>query len=318
MDEKEISRQIYVARINRVMDFVEKNMNKSVDLSVMAQVAAFSPYHFHRLFTCIVGETPNNFVNRVKLEKAAQLLQDTTLTISDISWKCGFNNLSSFSRAFKAYFEISAKELRRLDKAIFIKDGIRFSKDCKVASKIGKIPQYINSQFCDVKLNQLIIMNAQIEIKQMPKLHLIYCRHMGAFNKIGNAYEKLFKWAAPRGLVNSTTKTVTVYHDDPSVTSIDKVRQDASILLDSNIHAEVKAEGEFCKSTVEGGKYAVGHFTIKETEFEEAWNTMCSWLTESGYQPADGCTYEYYHNDYNEHPEHKFIVDICIPVASLG
>ena len=289
-------------------------MDQSIDLSLMSDIAAFSPYHFHRIFTFIVGETPNNFLSRIKLEKAAQLLQDNKKdSISDISFQCGFMNLSSFSRAFKAYFGISAKDFRQQSKAIYIKDGIRYSKNCKAISKIGKNIQKINDQFCSVEFNQLIIMDTKIEIKQMPELNLIYCRHMGAYNKIGQAYEKLFKWAMPRGLVTPGTKTVTVYRDDPAITSIDKVRQDASIIVTGN----VKVEGEIGKSTVQAGKYAVGHFEIKETEFEQAWNTMCSWLTESGYQPDDGCTYELYHNDYSEHPEHKFIVDICIPVKPL-
>lgn len=157
------------------------------------------------------------------------------------------------------------------------------------------------------------MMDKKIEIKQIPELQLIYCRHMGAFNQIGHAYEKLFKWAIPRGLVTPETKTVTVYRDDPAITSIEKVRQDASIIVTT----DVKVEGEIGKATVKAGKYAVGHFEIRETEFEQAWNTMCLWLTESGYEPDDACTYELYHNDYNKHPEHKFIVDICIPVKLL-
>lgn len=52
-------------------------------------------------------------------------------------------------------------------------------------------------------------------------------------------------------------------------------------------------------------------------EFQKAWNTMCHWFTESGYQQGDGCTYELYHNDYTTHPEKKHIVDICIPVKPL-
>lgn len=280
----------------------------------MADIASFSPYHFHRIFTFITGETPNNFVSRIKLERAAVLLQDSTKdTISEIAFRCGFINVSSFSRAFKSFFGVSAKEFRRLDKAIYIKNGIRYSKNCKPISKIGKNIQQVNEQICSVELNELIIMDTKIEIKQMPELNLIYCRHMGAFNKIGQAYEKLFKWAVPRGLVTSSTKTVTVYHDDPAVTGVEKVRQDASIIVEK----DVKVEGEIGKSTVSAGKYAIGHFEIKETEFELAWNTMCSWLTESGYQPGEGSTYELYHNDYNEHPEHKFIVDICIPVKPL-
>lgn len=313
METKEISRQEYTARINRVMDYIGANMSEEIDLSAMANVASFSPYHFHRIFTFIVGETPNNFLSRVKLEKAARSLQDSKDSISEIAFQCGFTNVSSFSRAFKTHFGISAKEYRSQAKAIFVKDGIRYSKNCKLISKIGKSYQVVSDQFCSVELNQLIFMDTKIEVKQMPELNLIYCRHMGEFYMIGQAYEKLFKWAIPRGLVTPETKTVTVYHDDPSITSVEKVRQDASLIVEG----DVRVEGEIGKSTIPAGKYAVGHFEIKETEFEQAWNTMCSWLTESGFQPGNGSTYELYHNDYNAHPEHKFIVDICIPVKPL-
>lgn len=314
MNSKQLSKQEYTARINRVMDYIRLNLNKPVDLHLLASIASFSPYHFHRIFTAMVGETPNNFVSRIKLEKAAQLLLDNPKTpVSDISFACGFINLSSFSRAFKAYFNMTTTQFRNEGKAIYIKNGIRYGKDCKAVSKIGKHLQQVNSQLCSVTFNKLIIMDAKIEIKQMPELNLIYCRHTGAFDKIGQAYETLFKWAIPRGIVNSSTKTVTVYHDDPAITSIDKVRQDASIVVDR----DVKVEREIGKLTVPSGKYAVGRFEIKETEFEEAWNTICAWLTESGYQPTDSPTYEYYHNDYSAEPEHKFIVDICIPIKPL-
>ncbi len=219
MDYKDLSKQEYTARINRVMDYIGQNLDKTIDLSMMADIASFSPYHFHRIFTFITGETPNNFVSRIKLERAAVLLQDRPKTsISEIAFQCGFINISSFSRAFKSFFGVSAKEFRQLSKAIYIKNGIRYSKNCKPISKIGKNVQHINEQICSVELNELIIMDTKIEIKQMPELKLIYCRHMGAFNMIGQAYEKLFRWAAPRGLVTSTTKTVTVYHDDPAIT----------------------------------------------------------------------------------------------------
>ncbi len=314
MNSSEFSRQEYTARINRVMDYIGKNLGDQIDLSVMAEIASFSPYHFHRIFTFIVGETSADFVSRIRLEKAAQLLRDDTKsTVGDIAFRCGFVNISSFSRVFRSYFGMTTREFREQEKAIFVKDGIRYGKNCKPVSKIGKHVQQVNDQFCSVDYKQLIIMDTKIEIKQMPELHLIYCRHMGAFNKIGQAYEKLYRWAGPRGLVTPAARTVTVYHDDPAITSIDKVRQDASLV----VKGDVKVEGEIGKSTIPGGKYAVGHFEIRETEFEQAWNTMCSWLTESGYQPGEGPTYEYYHNDYNEHPEHKFIVDICLPVKPL-
>lgn len=201
MECSQLSRQEYTSRINRVMDYIGRNMEKPVDLAEMARIASFSPYHFHRIFTYIVGETPNGFVSRIKLEKAAQLLQDAPrVPVSEIAFLCGFSSVSSFSRAFSDYFGVSASVFRQQAKAIFIKDGVRYSKNCKPMRKIGKQFLQVNEQFCGVELKQLLIMDTKIEVKQMPAMNLIYCRHMGAFNQIGQAYEKLFAWAGPRGL----------------------------------------------------------------------------------------------------------------------
>ena len=76
-------------------------------------------------------------------------------------------------------------------------------------------------------------METYIAVKEMPALYLIYCRHVGRFDQIGGAFEKLFKWAGPRGLLKfPDTKTVTVYHDDPKVVEMEKVRQNACITVD--------------------------------------------------------------------------------------
>ena len=73
-------------------------------------------------------------------------------------------------------------------------------------------------------------METKIEVKEMPDMKAVYCRHMGAFKEIVKAYEKLIKWAEPRGLyIPNVTKSATVTHDDPSVTELSKVRQSACI-----------------------------------------------------------------------------------------
>jgi AraC family transcriptional regulator len=157
-------------------------------------------------------------------------------------------------------------------------------------------------------------MDTKIEIKEMPEFSVIYCRHTGHFNQIGKVYDKLMKWAGPRGLLNfPKTKTITVYHDDPAITSIDQVRQSACITVEN----DVKVDGETGKMKLKSGKYAVGHFEIDEKGFEKAWNTMCLWLTESGYQPGEGHPYELYYNSPEEDTKRRFNLDICIPVKLL-
>lgn len=95
MISKEASREEYVARINKVMDYIEKHMEQPLNLCTLSEIASFSPYHFHRIFSYIVGETLNDFISHIRLEKTAQLLQDNSKTaVSDIAFQCGFINVS--------------------------------------------------------------------------------------------------------------------------------------------------------------------------------------------------------------------------------
>lgn len=299
----------YIYRINCVVDYIYSNLDSQLNLEKLAQVANFSPYHFHRIFAAFTGETLNGFVKRVRIEKAASLaLKEPEKPISEIAYYCGYNSTSVFSREFKSYFECTAKAYRQ-------KMLIELSKIGQVNSKIDKLKKSSTDYIRNIELSQKWrnIMKTNIEVKEMPEMDVIYCRHIGQCDQIGKAYEKLFKWAGPRGLVNENTKTITVYHDDPKVTDVDKVRQSAGIIVGK----DVKPEGEFGKLTTPKRKYAVGHFEIDVTEFEQIWHTMCVWVSESGYQPDDENPYELYYRDPNEHPENKFELDICIPVKPL-
>ncbi len=97
------------------------------------------------------------------------------------------------------------------------------------------------------------------------------------------------------------------------VVDMDKVRQSACITVDE----DAKPEGEFGKMHLPGGKYAVGSFKVMPHQFGEAWDAVCRWLADSGYQPSDGYPYEYYPEEHEEGPPPIFTVDICVPVKPL-
>lgn len=314
MNPQEISKSEYIARINKVMDFVDHHLDEPIRLDTMAEIAHFSPFHFHRIFSLLVGETPADFLFRIRIERAAQYLKDhLDKSIGTISCDCGFNSTAQFSRSFKKRFGMSATEYRSAPKLVLVENGIYYRKNDQRLSKKPQLKLGQEPDLCSVKLKQLILMDTKINIQERPEMNVIYCRHTGAFDQIGIAYEKLMRWAGPRGLVGPDTHGISVYHDDPSVTEIEKVRQSACI----QVRQEVKVEGEIGKMQIPGGKYAVGHFEILAQEFEQAWNSMCLWFTESGYEPGEGYSYEYYYNDHSGKPDHRFILDICIPVRSL-
>ena len=309
MSPKNSYQKEYIFRINKVIDFIYNNLDKKLNLETLAQVANFSPYHFHRIFAVFTGETLNNFVKRLRVEKAAGLLlTDPDKPISEIAYYCGYTSNSVFSREFKLYFKCAAKEYR-------VQMQKELSKNGKQDSKIDKLKKSSTGYIRIIELKEKWrnIMKTNIEVKKMPEMDVIYCRHVGEFSEIGVAYEKLFKWAGPRGLVGKDTQTITVYHDDPRVTDMDKLRQSAGIVINS----DVKPEGEFGRLTVLSEKYAVGRFELTKTEFSEAWNTMFIWISENGYQPIDLSPYELYYKSPESHLENKFELDICIPVKPL-
>lgn len=299
----------YIYRINKVIDYIENNLENDLNLEILSFVANFSPFHFHRIFSAFVGETVNEFIRRKRVEKAAWLLlYEPDMPISDIAVYTGFNSFSVFCRNFKDRYKMTAQEFRKAMEN-------QNSKISQTESKVDKLHAASDSYVYDVNSKERrLIMENNIEIKEMPAMDVIYCRHRGQFDQISLAYEKLFKWAGPRGLIDfPNSKVLTYYHDDPKVTQLDKVRQSACLTITN----DVKTEGEIGKMKISGGKFVVGHFEIGPTEFQQAWDSVCIWLAESGYQPADANPYELYHNNYKEHPENKFIVDICIPIMAL-
>ena len=300
--DKEIQTN-YKNRINRVFEFIDENLDSDLSLHIVSGVAFFSPFHFHRVFKFITGETLNEYVTRRKIEKSASDLLHKNITATEIAHKYGFSDNSSYSRAFKKYFGVSPTKFKK-------QNPNRHSKIRQLKSKNGQeYPDY-EKYICIINnLKNWMKMNAKIEIKEIPKMDLAYVSSMGSQN-LESAYGKLMQWATSKGLMNDQTKMITIYHDSFKVTEANKVRMSASILLDKT----VETEGEIGKTSIKSGKFLVGNFEIGLNEFEKSWTGLFVWMNANGYKKADRETFEIYHNNFNEHPEKKAIVDFYIPI----
>ena len=312
----------YQNRINRVFDYIEKDISKDFTLEELANVACFSKFHFHRIFSSITGESLFQFIQRIRLEKACSLLKSyLDKSITDIAYQCGFSNSSSFAKAFKEYAGVSASKYRRNNKSNL---GQTESNIKKIKSNYMKEIS-IESLYIDKKNNSIIwriSMENQkriVEVKDLPKITLAYVRYVGPYKGDDKLFQTLFaklmKWAGPRALINfPETKSIIVYHDDPEITEEAKLRTSVCI----SVPDDTEVSGEVGKMEIGNGKYALARFELLPNEFQEAWNWVCgTWLPQSGYQPDDGPCFEWYHNDPKDHPENRFICDICIPVKPM-
>lgn len=293
----------YKNRINRVFQYIDNNLDSPLSLHTVAEVAFFSPFHFHRVFKFITGETLNAYITRRRIEKSALDLLHKNTGITEISLKYGFSDNSSFTRTFKKFYGISPTEFRK-------QNPNRFSKIRQLQSKNGQAYPGHEKYICVIDhLKNWIKMNAKVNIKEMPETELAYVLSIGPQN-LETAYRKLVQWATPRGLMHEQAKMVTIYHDSFKVTEARKVRMYACIALNK----PVETEGEIGLTSIEKGKFIVGSFEIGLHEFEKSWTGLFVWMNENGYKKADRNPFEIYHNNFNKHPEKKAIVDFYIPI----
>ncbi len=316
----------YSARINRVIDYIEANIDRSLTLDELARVAAFSPFHFHRIFHAMVGETLSRFIARLRLERAASKVASTpSRSITEIALECGFSSSTSFAHAFHKRFGMTATEFRAAGCSASTTNSKLEQSMSKPGQAINVAAPYLDPATHNMhwRIEMTTTNNAKIdaavEVKELPTCSAAYIRHIGPYmgdsELFGRLFGQLMAWAGPRGLMGEGTKVFTLYEDDPSITDQEKLRMSVCI----SVPDDTKVEGEIGKRVIAGGKYAVGHFELlRPDQYSDAWTSIYSgWLPGSGYQPDDGPPLEFYLSDPNEDPEGRITVEIAVPVKPM-
>ena len=99
-------------RIENTMTYINNNFEKNIKLTDAAKVATMSEVAFCRFFKLRTGKTFIDTLNEVRIGHASRMLMDTTHSINEIAYRCGFNNISNFNRIFKKKKECTPKEFR--------------------------------------------------------------------------------------------------------------------------------------------------------------------------------------------------------------
>jgi AraC family transcriptional regulator len=294
----------YTFRINRVLAYIEQHLADDLSLGVLARESFFSPFHFHRVFQGIVGETPLTFVKRVRLERAASmLLTSPAQSITQVGLACGFPSPAAFSRSFRERFGAAPREYRenRKNRIVDRKNG----KD--TPRSVEYLPGVTNH-------TREILMN--LTIKDMQSRHVGYVANLEGYEstKIRRAWDRLCSWAGPLGLLDSG-EMIGVSFDDPDVTPKHKCRYYACI----TIPADLIPPKDIGVLDLPGGRHAVVPFDGTTAEIQGAYSDLYArWLPQSGFEPADTPCFEIYHSTPENDPEGHFVMEICLPLRAMG
>lgn len=279
-----------------MIDHIEQHLAEELSLEALTGIAHYSPFHFHRLFSALMGETPSRFITRLRLERAAsQLLEHPSRSVTRIATECGFTSQSAFARAFREGFSMTATQCRRR--------GYPSVADESGAPRTRPDDDSIS------------VPSLTTRVETLPAIEVAYVRHVGPYAAKGDVFDGLFselrEWADSRGLLDPESTWLTVIHDSPQITEEDRLRVSAALAVSD----AVSGSGRVGRMTLEGGRYAVARGHLGVDEYAAAWrDLMGRWLPGSGYESGDRHPFELY-PPHREAPVGKTAVELCLPVS---
>jgi AraC family transcriptional regulator len=302
------SRREYERRINRVIDYVQAHLDGDLTLERLADIAAFSPFHFHRVFAAITGETLSDFIRRVRIERAAGALTSMPRTnVLEIALRYGFSSAATFARAFKAHFGMSATQWRA-------GGARRWRERHQAERKNRKASARPIGHRAPTGFERVVM---RVEIREIPPYRIAYMRHIGPYGTKGAItalWTRLWRWIRHRDLVQPGLLTVGIGHDAPGIVAQEKLRYDAGLIVGKAF----KPDRAVDVVDLPGGKYAVALFQGPATVITDAWARFYTdWLPRSGYQPEDRPRLELRRDHALRLPAGHFRCELCLPIGPL-
>ncbi len=306
------SRSEYASRMHRVLAHIDAHLDAPLDLVSLAEVAHFSAFHFHRLFSAWMGETLGDYLRRRRVEVAAmRLVAQPRTRILNIALSVGFGSAEAFTRAFKNRFGCSPTAWREQQSAQR-RANSNWGQD---HSKQGQALEAAFVEHSDSRnLNSEITMNVTL-IDRQPAT-VAYLRHLGPYGaSIARFWQETYvPWAVTNRL-GADHARYGISHDDPSITAPEQCRYDAC----AEVAPDFYATGGALKTSIPGGKYAVLNFMGTAQQVGAAWAALLrDWLPSSGLQLDARPCFEYYPKGaaYDDKTG-AFECQICIPVVAL-
>lgn len=188
------------ARIARAVEHIERDPSADLRLDVLARRCGVSAYYFHRLFRAEVGESPKQYVRRLRLERAALALKLTRRPVTELALASGYATHEAFTRAFSARFRVAPREFRSR--------ALARLEPPRVRPRIAVVPTRL----------------------------IAFARHVGPYDGMEPAFARLERWARARRANGGDW--LGVFWDDQEITAPERTRGHAAMVLRASAEGE--------------------------------------------------------------------------------
>ncbi len=286
---KTLTRETYAKRIERVVDYLIDHLNGDVDLHRLAEEAFLSPYHFHRVYHGMTGETVAETVRRLRLHRAAVKLISSDVAISSLATEAGYGSVQAFNRAFRDAYGTPPAAYR--------------GRQARIAELQALYPA---STLTAEEKNRFAV-----TFKRMQPHRVVALRHQGDYMNIGNTFERLSIWASGQGLMDTRVRCFGIFYDDPAAKPKDALASDACLAFP----VDVAPPAEYRIIDTPAGRCATLVYTGPYSDLEKPYKWLFGeWLWQSGEEPDDQPCFEEYLNDVRSTPPQDLLTAIYLPL----
>lgn len=287
----------YQLRILRVLDHIQRQLDTPLSLDELAAVACFSPFHFHRVFKGMVGESVHEHVRRLRLERAATRLRAGVVPVTEIAFEAGYGAHEAFTRIFKTAYTVPPVQFRRerwrhtalmAPSAVHYRDGQRLIDFNPPPAKIKKM---------------------KVIIKKLEPIRVVYLRHTGPTTTAHSVAATWQKFG--RLLAGHQGRCIGINYDDPESIKFENMRYDCCMAVDTSY----QPTGELRVQNIVGGEYAVTQHRGSYGKMDETYaELMGQWLPRSGRQPAAAPCFQISLNDPQFTAPESLLTEIYLPL----
>jgi AraC family transcriptional regulator len=268
----------YVERVNLALDHVVTHLAEPLSLSAVARAAMFSPFHFHRVFQALVGETLTDFVKRVRLDKALFMMSHSRVaTLTQIALACGFASSSDFSRSFRQRFGTPPSR--------FDINAWRDAHRAELEAAVPVSAQRLHLQRLPEEQNPD---GFKVEIRHLPARTVAYIRVSNPYKgtAVVDAVHRLISWAEQHGFADG--QWLGYQWENPELVPLESCRY------------HIAVEAERFKPTGEIGRFRFPSMTVAQVEIRGGIDLELralqwlfgTWLPRSGWVPDDHPCFE--------------------------
>ena len=276
----------YQDRLSRVTAYIHDHLAEDLGLDQLAEIAHLSPYHWHRVYHAMNGETIAATIRRLRLHRASGYLANTQQPVAHVARLCGYPNVQSFTRAFGTAYGMGPTQYRAQGGHVVFRKGLATAAAAGYA----------------------------VEIRFVPAVPLAGLPHRGSYMRVGKAFETTFTHMAAQGHLRGDTRWLAVYEDDPAAMPEAQLRSWAGLSLPVGAGATAPLELRTLGCCTCAVLRHRGPYATMGAAYQWLYG---QWLVQSGHAALDQPVFEEYLNNPRDTAPADLLTDIYLPLQDM-